>query len=78
MASGLRSVGGKDTDSWATAQTPVCFLCRSHIFWVDRKTPLWAVQVSSLGWVCGSPVELGLELCPTQGLPGATEGLGEL
>lgn len=22
-------------------------LCRSHIFWVDRKLPLWAVQVSS-------------------------------
>uniref|UniRef100_A0A8C9MFX6 Potassium sodium-activated channel subfamily T member 1 n=1 Tax=Serinus canaria TaxID=9135 RepID=A0A8C9MFX6_SERCA len=23
----------------------------SHIFWVDRKTPLWAVQVSSPRWV---------------------------
>uniref|UniRef100_A0A8C3N0T7 Potassium sodium-activated channel subfamily T member 1 n=1 Tax=Geospiza parvula TaxID=87175 RepID=A0A8C3N0T7_GEOPR len=23
----------------------------SHIFWVDRKTPLWAVQVSSPCWV---------------------------
>lgn len=22
-------------------------LCRSHIFWVDRKLPLWAVQVST-------------------------------
>lgn len=62
MASDLHSVGVKALLVRLQLGSVLNFPCRSHIFWVDRKTPLWAVQVSAQpsGTVTQ---ELGFELC---------------
>lgn len=62
MASDLHSVGVKALLGRLQVGSVLNFRCRSHIFWVDRKTPLWAVQVSAQP--SGTVVQaLGFELC---------------